>query len=210
MAALAQVKERYIPKENSFYRKHYAHFIMGLMVMIVLLIGAIGMVLYQMQHRPLPIFNAVQPSGQTMLLTAFEEPNLLPDTILRWANKAATLSYNFDFIHYNAQVDAARPFFTEAGWNDYIGSVRNLINMVIKNRLVVNGVVAGTPVIANQGELPGLGYVWRVQIPFLVSYQVGSVLPTQRNYYVILSIVRVPTTLNPQGIGIDQFVMVPR
>jgi intracellular multiplication protein IcmL len=67
--------------------------------------------------------------------------------------------------------------------------------------------VVGTPVISNQGPLPGTDYAWRVQIPFLVTYQSANVT-TRRNYMVIVSIIRVSTIENPQGIGIDQFVTV--
>lgn len=206
---LAGVKEKYIPKENSFYRYHYHHVLYGLMVIIALMMVAVGVVLYQIYQRPLPIFNAINPKGQTMLLTPFEEPNLLPDTILRWASKAASVAYTFDFVNYNRQINAARPFFTAAGWNDYGASVTGLVSTVVKNKLFVNGVVAGTPVIANQGPLPGRGYAWRVQIPFLVTYQSSNTL-SQRTFYVVLTLIRVSTSVNPQGIGIDQFVMVNR
>jgi intracellular multiplication protein IcmL len=126
---------------------------------------------------------------------------------LRWASKAATVAYTFDFVNYNTQTAAARPYFTEDGWQDYLNSVNNLINTIVQNQLFVNGVVSGAPVISNQGNIPGRGYVWRVQIPFLVTYQSANTTSKQ-NYFVIISIVKVPTYVNKQGIGIDQFVMV--
>lgn len=209
MAIAQQLKDRYIPKENTFYCNHYHHVIIGMMVLMLIMIGVVCILLYQMFNRPLPIFNAQDPTGKKIELVSFEQPNLLPDTILRWAKKAATVSYTFDFIHYNAQAQQARPFFTELGWTDYVASVGELINTIIQNRLILNSVVSGTPVISNQGPIPGQDYAWRVQIPFLVSYQ-SSAGPIVRSYLVSLTIVRVPTSTNPQGIGIDQFVMVRR
>src|SRR5262249_51683417 len=144
--------------------------------------------------------------GKRMTLTYFDEPNLLPDTILAWASKAATVSYTFDFVNASKQVAAARPFYTPDGWQDYLNSVNSVINTIVQNQLFVNGVVSGTPVISNQGPLPGKGYVWRIQIPFLVTYQSAN-LVTKRDFLVVISVVRVPTNVNPQGIGIDQFVM---
>src|SRR5690606_23717340 len=99
------------------------------------------------------------------------KPNLLPETIIRWASKAAVLAYTFDFVNYNEQVNAVRPYFTNAGWNDYQRSVSSLINTVVQNQIFVYGIISGTPVISNEGVLPNKGYVWRVQIPFLVTYQ---------------------------------------
>lgn len=205
--ALEQVQELYVARNNSFFRDHYHQFIMVLMGVIALLWIALGVVLYQILTRPLPQFNAVQPDGKTMLLIPFTQPNLLPDTILRWASKAATVSYTFDFVNYNKQIAAARPYFTEDGWQDYLNSVSRLINTIVQGQLFINGVVSGAPVISNQGPLPGRGYVWRVQIPFLVTYQSANIT-TKRSFYVMLSIVQVPTSVNKQGIGIDQFVMV--
>lgn len=205
--ALDDLQEQYIPKDNDFYCNHYHHVIMGVMLSIVILIGMVSLVFYQMLHRPLPIFFAMQANGEKMQLRPYDQPNLLPDTILRWASKAATVAYTFDFVNYNKEIQVARPYFTEDGWQDYLSSVNNLIQRVVQGQLFVNGVVAGTPVIGNQGPLPGKGYVWRIQIPFLVTYQSANTT-TKRNYLVTLSIVRVPTQVNPQGIGIDQFVMV--
>ena len=194
-------------KNYLFYRKHYHHFFIALMALVVLLLLMLGVVLYEIQTKPLPQFTAVQPNGKQLVLSSTQEPNLLPDTILQWASKAATFAYTFDFVNYNQQVAAVRPFFTEDGWQDYLLSVDTLITNIVQNRLFINGIVSGTPVISNQGEISGRGYVWRIQIPFLVTYQSANTT-TKRNFYVMISVVRVPTYINKQGIGIDQFVMV--
>lgn len=208
--AAANIQEIYAPSDNGFYRKHYHHVLYGVMGLIVLTMVSLGYMFYQVANRPLPQFSAVQKDGSSMLLIPYDEPNLLPDTILRWATKAATLAYTFDFVNYNNQTAAVRPYFTEDGWNDYLSSVNKLIATVIQNQLFVNGVVEGTPVISNQAtDYPGKGYVWRVQIPFLVTYQTANT-SVKKEFIVILSIVKVPTSDNKQGIGIDQFLMVAK
>ena len=207
LGSVREQYERYVPRENSFYRDHYHHVLIGLMVTIVMMMMAVAFMLYQLFHQPLPVFTAIQPDHEKMLLIPYNEPNLLPDTILQWASKAATAAYTFDFAFYKTQIAAARPYFTEKGWNDYIRSLNGVVITVIQNKLFVNGVVSGAPVISNQGPLPGRGYVWRIQIPFLVTYVTAETV-SKRSLYVVLTIVRVPTNINPQGIGIDQFVMV--
>ena len=205
--ALDDIKEDYIAKNNDFYRNHYHHIIMGIMAVVLLMMFAIGFVFYQVANRPLPQFNAMQPDGKSILLIPYDQPNLSPETIVRWASKAAILAYTFSFENYNNQIQEARPYFTEDGWQDYLSSVENLITTIVQNQLIINGVVSGTPVISNQGPVPGRGYVWRLQIPFLVTYQSANT-SIKRNFYVVISIVRVPTNINKQGIGIDQFLMV--
>ncbi|SRR5579883_86400 len=192
---------------NSFYRDYYHYVLTGLILLLFLMILAAGVVLYQLFNKPLPVFYATDPKNQQIQLTPNLEPNLMPDTLLAWASKAAATAYTFDFYNYNNQVAAVKPYFTDAGWQDYLQSVSSLLETIVQRQLFVNGVVAGTPVISNQGALPGKGYSWRIQIPFLVTYQSANTT-TKRNFMVIITIVRLPTNINPQGIGIDQFVMI--
>lgn len=205
--ALEAASQNNVTSNNEFYCKNYHYFILGLMGLIVLLLICVGVVMYQTFNRPIPIFSAIQPDNQEMQLMPLNEPNLLPETILRFASKAATVAYSFDYANYEQELLAARPYFTAPGWGDYQASVRSLIASLIQKQLIVTGVVSGAPVISNEGPLPGKGYVWRVQVPFLVTYQSANTT-SRRNFYVVLTIIRVPTSTNPQGIGIDQFVMV--
>ena len=204
--AISTLEEKYIPRDNQFYRLYYHYFLIILVVLIVLMMSAIAMVMYQVKTRPLPVFSASQPDGKKMGLVSFDEPNLLPETILRFASKAATTAYTFDFVNYNEQISLARPYFTDTGWSDFKASISRLIQTIVANQLFVAGVVSGPPVISNQGPLPDIDYAWRVQIPFLVTYQSANTT-TRRQFYVVITIIRVPTSVNPQGIGVSQFVM---
>lgn len=193
-------------RDNEFYRRYFHTLIVIFIVAIFFMLGMVFLVMYQIKHRPIPVYNAVAANGNRLNLLPNDEPNLLPSTLLKWTAKAAVLAYTFDFVNYNQQGDLVHPYFTSAGWNDYVRSIQPLINTIRQNQLFVNGVVTGPPVISNQGPLPGRGYVWRIQMPFLVTYQ--SAESTSRQHFtVIMSIVHVPTWINPAAIGIDQFVM---
>lgn len=192
---------------SGFYRYHYDKMVVALIVLICVVLVLASIVMYQVFHRPTPLFSAQDPDGQVMPLVASDSPNLLPDTLLRWASKAAVAAYTFDFVNYNKQVNALRPYFTSSGWSDYVSSISGLINTIKKNQIFVSGVVSGTPVISNQGDLPGRGYVWRIQIPFLVTYQ-SSEQTTKKQFTMIVTIIRVPARVNPAAIGIDSMSMV--
>lgn len=195
-----------VVKKNQFYTSSYPALMIILAIEIILLFLLASVVVYQIFHRPLPPFSAVSVAKQRMDLTASYQPNLVSSTLVNWASKAAVAAYTFDFVNYNQQIARVRPYFTNAGWKDYQASIAKLIQTIIQNQLFVNGVVAGPPVISNQGDLPGRGYTWRVQIPFLVTYQSAG-QTSRASYTVIITIVRVSTAINPAGIGIDQFVM---
>lgn len=191
---------------NNFYRLHLKKFEYALVFFIVLMLIMSGVVLYQVRHRPLPSFYAVTNNGKQLTLHPYDEPSQIPTTILRWASKAAVAAYTYDFSNYKAELALVRPYFTANGWQGYNNSVAGLIQTIVANQIFVNGVVSGPPVIASQGYEFGQGYTWHVQLPFLVTYQ-SSEVTSQRNFLVLLTIVKVPTQQSPQGIGIDEFVM---
>lgn len=191
---------------NDWYRDYYPYFMYLLLASVFVILFLLGLILYQVKHRPLPQFSAIALDGRQMPLVPSDEPNLLSSTLIQWASKAAVAAYTFDFVNYNKQAELVRPYFTDSGWTDYVNSISGLIQTIKQNQLLVNGVVSGTPVISNQGEILGQGYVWRVQMPFLVTYQSSEGI-SKKSYTVTVTIEKVPTWKNPAGIGIDQFVM---
>jgi len=191
--------------DNDFYRMYQPRFIIVLMGATIVAMIWVGIILFQVYQRPLPTFYAIQPNGQRMMLQPQDLPNLVPDTILHFACKAAVAAYTFDFVNFKGEINQARTYFTDAGWDDYLTSVESVVRGIAQNKLFVTGVVNGAPVISNQGEIDGV-YSWRVQIPFLVTYQ-SAQTAEQKKFTVLVTVVRVPTSVDPLGIGIDQFVM---
>ena len=195
-------------QNNKFYKFHFQKFTIALIVSIILMLILASVVLYQITHRPLPSFYAVNTKGQQMTLRPYAEPNQLPPTLIRFASKAAVSGYTYDFSNFNKQLAIVRPYFTEDGWAAYRAGIEGLLQTVQQNKIFVNSVVSGQPVIASQGYEFGVGYQWQLQLPFLVTYQ-SSERSTQKAYLIQLTIVKVPTQISPKGIGIDKFFMGP-
>lgn len=191
---------------NEFYRMHSQKVLIGLTGCLIFMLMMVAVLLFQIKHRPIPPFIAVNSDVQKMSLKSYDDPNLLPNTLIKWASKAAVTAYTYDFYNYPKQLEMAQPYFTEAGWASYRQSIQGLIDTITANKLFVNGVVSSPPVISNQGSLGDYDKVWRIQIPFLVTYQ-SSDNTTNASYMVTLMVVKVPTTVNPAAIAIDQFVM---
>jgi len=192
-------------QDNTFYRRTYSSLMMAVIISMIVVIVMVAVLFYQILHRPLPQFTAQAPDNNKMTLTAFDEPNFLPATLLKWAKKAVVAAYTFDFVNYNQQILLAAPYFTEAGWKSYKDAVAGILQDIAQKKLFVNGVVSGAPVISNEGYLSS-GYTWRIQLPFLVTYQAGEG-NSQQNYTVIITVIKIPTNIEPMGIGIDQIVM---
>ncbi|HLF66752.1 MAG TPA: type IVB secretion system apparatus protein IcmL/DotI [Gammaproteobacteria bacterium] len=192
-------------RDNAFYRIYQPRFVIMLMGAMVVAMIWIGIVLYQVHRRPLPTFYAIQPNETKMQLSPQDLPNLAPESILKFAATAAVAAYTFDFVNYRAQIAAVRPYFTGPGWDEYQNSVSDVVGGIKDNKLFVSAVVSDPPIIANQDIIDGK-YAWRVQVPLLVTYQ-SAQSAEKANYIAQITIIRIPTSIDPLGIGIDQFVM---
>jgi intracellular multiplication protein IcmL len=195
-----------IKGSNLFYRNYYQQVIYVLVIVIFSIIAAAGILMYQVSHRPLPQFSAIMPDHRAMPLVSYEEPNLMPNTLIRWASKAAVAAYTFNFVDHDKQIEQAHLYFTPGGWQAYQDAISTTVDRVVKQQLFVYGVVSEPAVISNQGDRPKQGYSWRIQIPFLATYQ-SAEESRSTDYFVLVTIVKVPTTINPDAIGIESFEM---
>jgi len=149
----------------------------------------------------------VEKTGQKRIIYGTREPNLLRSTIIRFATQAAVRAYHFTPIGNVDYLKTVRPYFTANGWSSYIQAIGGIVDLVEANKLFAYGIIDGTPLIANQGNLPSIGYAWRVQIPFL-AISMSAEQKVQEPWMVFVTIIRVPTYISPQGIGIEKFEMV--
>lgn len=193
-------------RDLGFQAHYYHYFLIAIIVLCILCMCVSAVLYYQIWHRPIPLFYAVNPEQKRFELIPYEEPNFLPDTLIRWASKAVVASYTYDIANYKAQMENARQYFTQAGWESYSATAEKLIQDIRRKQISVNGVVSGTPVISNQGPMKDMEYAWVVQLPFLVTYQTSNSI-VDRNFIVVLTIVKVPTSVDPRGMGIQEFVM---
>ena len=101
---------------NAFYRNHFHKLLITFVVLLILLIALVLFLLYQIHHRPTPIYLAKAQNGGRMQLNYSEEPNGLSVAILSWATKAAASSYTFNFNQSNSDIyNSISPYFTPGG-----------------------------------------------------------------------------------------------
>jgi intracellular multiplication protein IcmL len=193
---------------NLFYKNYYQQVVFLIWGLITTVILLAILLMYQVLHRPLPVFSAVTTDRRAMSLVPYDEPNLMPNTLIRWASKAAVAAYTFNFVDHEKQINTARNYFTPGGWSAYQDAISGTVARVVKQQLFVYGVVTKPPVISNQKPLPLDGYSWQIQIPFLATYQ-SAEQSRSTDYFVIVTVVKVPTSVNPDSIGIDTFEMRP-
>jgi len=191
---------------NNFYRDNYRR-IMGVLVVFAgISIALILCVVYLLTHRPTPEYFAATESGRILKLVPLNRPTVSSKMLLNWASEVATGAYSYSFANFRSRLQNLQPYFTQAGWKNFMASLKNSDNItaIEQRKLIVSAVVSGTPVIIKQAILDGR-YAWKVQIPVLVTYQSASE-SFQSSYYVTMVIVRVSTLQNENGIGVAQFI----
>jgi intracellular multiplication protein IcmL len=167
---------------------------MGLLITLVIL----SLTKEKEKHFAVDADRKIQP------LPSANEPITVTRSVINWAKIAATASYTYSFESYEEQLQEASKYFTDSGWNDYQLALANanVINQITSKKIQVTAVVIAPPVVLVEGTLFG-EHVWRIKVPLLLTYQ-GKVRAEQKYVMVTMLIKKVPTTLMPQGIGIEQ------
>jgi len=191
---------------NNFYRDNYRRLVSALLFLLVIIIISVGIIFYQITHRPEPRYFATTVDGRIMPLFPLSEPMLSPGELLQWAHGAAISAYTYNFVNYRDAMQQLQNQFTPDGWRYYEDALRvsRNLEMIIAKKLVVSAVATGTPIILDQAVIDGR-YSWKVQIPLLISYQSPNE-QTQKPLIVMMIVSRVPTVDMPKGIAIVSFI----
>jgi intracellular multiplication protein IcmL len=194
---------------NNFYRDGQRKMIIILLLSIIANFVLASMLVYIVTHPPTPKYFATSINGRITPLFALNEPNQSDSAVLQWANQAAIAAFTYNFVNYQAELQAASGFFTADGWDQFLNALQqsNNLDAVKAKKLIVSAVATRAPIILQKGVLNGR-FAWRIQMPLLVTYQSASEF-SQQNLVVTMLVTRVSTLNSPRGIGIAQFVSGP-
>lgn len=154
--------------------------------------------------QPIWRYYAVNPAGSVMPLVGLTVPNMTNRAILSWTINSVTEIMTIGFGDFETRLLREKRRFTPDGWDSFVSAFnKQSIGEIFKhNQLVLTTVPSDTPVILSQGKNEEDIYQWKVQVPVIMTYTTNNNI-TQRDHTVItLTIVRVPTAHNPDGIAI--------
>lgn len=177
--------------------------LVGIQLTSASLIVLIGLIFFLELTKPEQTYLVSDLNGNLTNITALDEPNVSPSTLLRWVSLAVTGVYTLDFVDYQQTLDNLSQYFTKAGYQNFLTAANERVQTIIAQKLVVTAVVAGTPVIVQEGIMHGF-YFWQIQVPILLSYQGASEKSTKQTLAIKLLVMRVPTKEALTGIGIAQ------
>lgn len=196
---------------NEFYRDGYRSLLKMTLIqslVILTLIGAMYYVIHinQKEYR----YFATTEDGRLIPMVPLNQPNLSAPALMSWVAQAATEVMTFGFSDYRRRLQEASRNFTKRGWESFTQALQRsrIIEMVEVNQQVLTAAPKGAPILESEGLVAGR-YQWVVQIPLILTYQSGA-KTTNSGLLVTVVVVRVPRLESSNGVGIEQWVAVPR
>ncbi|MCH9770502.1 MAG: type IVB secretion system apparatus protein IcmL/DotI [Gammaproteobacteria bacterium] len=192
-------------EKNHLYRDQYRRVLRWNMLLVVIALALTGILIFMNVTARQSRYYASTVNGYVIPLHSLSEPVITPKVLMQWGEVAARTAYNFDFAHYQTELQQAKPYFTPDAWKQFNKALHSsgLLDQVIKNKLVMNSVVSGPPVILSQGKVHG-AYTWTLQMPILLTFTSANE-NTQGHLIVTMTISRVPVLAAPKGIQISDF-----
>lgn len=176
-------------------------FLQGLVIL-----GLLAALIYEIDKgHPPDNFFAETMGGQRQQLTDLGTPSVNNDAMLSWAAQAATDAMTFGFNDVEQRLGTVRGYFTEEGWNSFITAMASsrLFSDVGQYQQIVTSIPVEPPALLSWGLQDGV-YVSIVYVPILMTIRAGSKrIPARAD--VMLTIVSMPTSENPRGIGIKNW-----
>ena len=191
---------------NNFYRDNYRRVMKLLLIMSIALVILVLTMAYLFTHRPEPKYFATTQTGRVLTLIPLSAPMLSTEALLNWASQVAMAAYTYNFANYRQKIQLQESNFTSDAWQEFLTQLKTSGNIqaVDQRKIIVSAVVSGAPIVVSQGLLDGR-YAWRVQLPLLVTFNISSER-FQKNYLVTMTIVRISTLQNQNGVAIAQFI----
>ena len=196
---------------NEFYRDGYRSLLRLALLQGLAILGLLAAMYLVIQiHQPENRYFATTEDGRLVPMVPLNEPNLSVPALMSWVAQSSTEVMTFGFNDYRRRLQEASRNFTRRGWESFTQALQKarIIEMVEANQQVVTAAPQGAPILESEGLVAGR-YQWVVQLPLVLTYQSGSRTKSD-SLLVTVVIVRVPRLESPNGVGIEQWIAVPR
>ena len=194
--------------KNDNYRDG-AHTLMRIVNIQAVIIFALTLVLafYLGTQKSHDRFFAETNEGKAMQMASLPLPNMGRMALSDWVAGAVSQIMTFGFNDVDARFAMSRKDFTAEGWDKFRRGViaSHIIDNMMQAQQIVTSVSTDVPVLKQEGLIDGR-YSWVFDVPLLVTFHAGGVEVT-RSKTVHLTIERLPTGENPNGVGISAWDM---
>jgi hypothetical protein len=158
--------------------------------------------------QPAPITFPVYKEWRVQPDVPLERPYLETPELLQWVSDALRNVFRFDFVHYDDQLEATKPYFTESGWRVFQDQLSNYANAddVQTRKMFINSAPDSAPTLLNPGGVLEGRWAWWIQAPITINY-VANDGKTSKSLTLQVLVVRVPTLNNLIGVAIDNIIV---
>lgn len=192
---------------NAFYQDGYRLMLKVALVQL-LIIGALIAALIGLfvMSEPRYRFFATTSDGRIIDIVPLENP--YRNDVVAWASQAATESMTFAYHDYRMRLQGNSRYFTTRGWDTFVGALNTarIIETMEKRQLNIKGTPGAAPQIIRQGVVDGV-YQWVLKMPYKIEYLGAGEIPQATAGDLTLVVQRVPNLENPDGVGIDQWIL---
>lgn len=196
---------------NEFYRDGYRSLLKLTFILGIVILGLIGSMYFVIQtHQPENRYFATTEDGRLVPMVPLNQPNLSTPALMSWVAQASTEVMTFGFNDYRRRLQEASRNFTRRGWESFTQALQRarIIEAVEAHQQVITAAPQGAPILQSEGLVNGR-YQWIIQLPLALSYQSGARTRTDSLLATVV-VVRVPRLESSNGVGIEQWIAVPR
>ena len=134
------------------------------------------------------------------------ESNMNEKALTQWLSDALKACFIFDKKNYPDLLKANRQYFTVVGWKQYEAYLKtsDTLNQVLNKNYALSIELAKVK-ITSKG-LFKKRYAWKAMVPAMLYFQSPSSM-ISHSLKIYLKIIREPTYLNPNGVGINRVIV---
>ena len=155
-----------------------------------------------------PVYFASSSDGRLIPMVPLDSPVRSERWLVQWTAKTIDDLLTMTAVDYNRSFLRVRNRFLPQTLNSLVKTFddNGTKKYIIDNKMDTYVSLEAPPVIVQTGIVSGQR-AWKIQAPIVVTYTNGSG-NAPKHYIVNLVVVRVPTSVNKNGVAISNFVMM--
>ncbi len=198
--------------KDDFYRDGFYKALTAFFILLVAILMLVATSLYIRLSKPSPVTFTTGNDFRILSLVPVDQPYIKQPDLIQWVSVALPSVFTCDFVNYQDEIKRGMQYFTDNGWRDFSAILNVYANSttVFNDKLFVNAVPAGAPIIQNQGllkegSLNGV-YGWWIQMPINISYSSGA-KPNVVPLMIQVLVVRISTINSIAGVAIEKMIV---
>ena len=173
-------------------------------------LALVGDRIWRDHHPPTPQYFYTDGKGTPREVYPLDQPVMSDADLIIWTVSSVAAVFSINFKDYRTQLNRAAEHFTDRGWIAFANAFKGVGNFeqIKRARLVGSATPERSAVINSQGIVGDL-YTYKIEIPMIVAFENDNVNNDNQHLMVSVVVVRTIAPDHPDGIAIDQIVIVP-